>query len=167
MSTQTKSGGGMMTGIIVGGLVGAAAGLLFAPKKGTELRQDLMSSCSTLNEKTSELTGTLGTKAKDLASNVGTQAGSVAGQASQMLSKAKELGQGAIEEYKTWRNEQKAADPFSGTGDTVLSSSSPSGKESSYSATSSATSTGSGYGSTSTSSTGTLDHNKSGNQSSK
>ncbi|WP_068609538.1 YtxH domain-containing protein [Paenibacillus swuensis] len=108
MST-TKTSNGMMSGVIVGGLIGAAAALLFAPKKGTELRQDLMNSCSTLNDKTTELASNLSVKAKDIATNVSASAGTVAGTATDALTKAKELGQGALEEYKTWRTEQQSA----------------------------------------------------------
>ncbi|MBY6036488.1 YtxH domain-containing protein [Fictibacillus nanhaiensis] len=49
------SGSGFKTGLVLGGLVGAAAAFLYAPKKGNELREDLRDSSIRLKERTMQL----------------------------------------------------------------------------------------------------------------
>jgi gas vesicle protein len=44
----------MLAGIGLGALIGAAAGLLFAPKAGTQMREDLGRQFAELKKKTSE-----------------------------------------------------------------------------------------------------------------
>jgi gas vesicle protein len=44
----------MLAGVGLGAIIGAAAGLLFAPKAGTELREDLSDRFSDLKGKTEE-----------------------------------------------------------------------------------------------------------------
>lgn len=47
----------VLAGIGLGALIGAAVGLLFAPKAGSELREDLGHKLDELKGKVSELTG--------------------------------------------------------------------------------------------------------------
>ena len=51
MNMSKKGVGGLVTGL----LVGAGLGLLFAPKKGSELRKDLADKCTDLWNKAKEL----------------------------------------------------------------------------------------------------------------
>ena len=48
---MNKKGAGLVTGLVVG----AGLGLLFAPKKGSELRQDLADKCTELWNKAKEI----------------------------------------------------------------------------------------------------------------
>ncbi|MWV47314.1 YtxH domain-containing protein [Paenibacillus sp. HJL G12] len=57
-------------GALIGGLIGAAAALLFAPKPGRELRGDLTDKISTMTDKTKEVACVVGEKATDLAKSV-------------------------------------------------------------------------------------------------
>jgi len=41
MSGENNHGKGLLIGLLIGGAIGAIAGLLFAPKSGRELRQDI------------------------------------------------------------------------------------------------------------------------------
>lgn len=48
---DSNSGSGFVTGLLVGGLVGVAAALFFAPKAGKELQADLKTQATTLKDK--------------------------------------------------------------------------------------------------------------------
>lgn len=61
---------GFLVGVIVGGIIGAAAALMLAPKSGKELRTDLNTQASTLKEKTSGYTDTAKEKSSDLTQQV-------------------------------------------------------------------------------------------------
>jgi len=41
METEKNSNGNLLKGLMIGGLFGALAGILFAPKSGKELRSDV------------------------------------------------------------------------------------------------------------------------------
>ena len=56
---------GMIIGVLIGGLVGAATALLFAPKPGSELRKDLVRAYHDLEEKRSRLMTQLTNKQED------------------------------------------------------------------------------------------------------
>ncbi|MEC0225930.1 YtxH domain-containing protein [Paenibacillus alba] len=62
--------GGLLLGLVIGGAVGAVASLLFAPKAGSELREDLSNTYRTLNDKTSKLASTVGQKTQEIVSSV-------------------------------------------------------------------------------------------------
>jgi gas vesicle protein len=63
--TEEKgSGTGFTTGLVLGGLAGAAAALLLAPKKGNELREDLKGSSIRLKERTMQMKDETMLKAK-------------------------------------------------------------------------------------------------------
>ncbi|EXX85156.1 general stress protein [Paenibacillus darwinianus] len=84
-----QSGGGAWKGAMIGGLVGAAAALLFAPKAGRELRSDLKvranGAAGTLKTQASEWAVT----ARDAAKAVGAQASTIAGKVSEMAGPSK------------------------------------------------------------------------------
>lgn len=65
-----QSGSTFLKGALIGGLIGAAAALLFAPKPGRELRGDLSDKLSTVTDKTKEVATVVGDKATDLAKSV-------------------------------------------------------------------------------------------------
>ena len=54
--TSAKS---FITGVVIGGLIGTAAALLFAPKAGRELRKDIESQASIVLDKTGEMKETV------------------------------------------------------------------------------------------------------------
>lgn len=55
-------------GVFVGGIVGAAAGLLLAPKSGRDLREDVVSQAGSLRERSAELTSSAKEKTAELSS---------------------------------------------------------------------------------------------------
>lgn len=69
--------GGLVTGLICGALIGVAVGLLFAPKAGSALRQDLADSAGRLRRKANEAYGT----AKDTVNDVVSRGKNAFGQA--------------------------------------------------------------------------------------
>ena len=64
---DNDSGGSFAFGFIVGGLVGAAAALLLAPKKGSETRSDLLERSLTMRSRAEELAAQARTQAQDRA----------------------------------------------------------------------------------------------------
>jgi gas vesicle protein len=63
-TSEDKKGSGFTTGLVLGGLAGAAAALLLAPKKGNELREDLRDSSIKLKERTMQMKDETMLKAK-------------------------------------------------------------------------------------------------------
>lgn len=59
-----------VVGTVVGGLVGAAAALLLAPKTGVELRSDVVTQASSLKEKGVELSSTAKEKTVQISSQL-------------------------------------------------------------------------------------------------
>src|SRR2546421_6450008 len=55
MSDKSGSVQSFMTGALVGGAIGAAFALLYAPKKGSELREDIAETAGDLSTKMSSL----------------------------------------------------------------------------------------------------------------
>ncbi|MDM5337680.1 YtxH domain-containing protein [Fictibacillus enclensis] len=93
-TNNSKEKSGFTTGVLVGGLVGAATALLLTPKSGKEMRAGISSQTSNLKEKTmqmkdeAKLQTQLGTMAgKEKASNM---MDSVKDKANQVTSQAKE-----------------------------------------------------------------------------
>src|SRR5690606_3572529 len=58
-------------GIFIGGVIGAAAALLLAPKSGRELRKDIRDRYSTVQDKTKQFVADAGGKTLELAQEVG------------------------------------------------------------------------------------------------
>jgi gas vesicle protein len=84
-----------VTGAIVGGLAGALAALLLAPKSGKELRGNLNEQTSTLRGKTDKLRETAMTKGSELASVAKDKAAvlkeTVSQQSSTLVNKVKDI----------------------------------------------------------------------------
>ncbi|MFD1904000.1 YtxH domain-containing protein [Paenibacillus rhizoplanae] len=66
-----ESGSTFFKGIFIGGLLGAAAALLFAPKPGREMRSDLSDKLTVATDKTKEVAGAVTDKTKTIATTVG------------------------------------------------------------------------------------------------
>lgn len=102
-----------MVGAIIGGLAGAAAALLLAPKSGKELRTTLNQQTSSILEKTDQMKNSAMTKSNDIASAAKEKASSIAQTVSQqsnsLLNKVREnkgqgesqLPEGGLEEVPT------------------------------------------------------------------
>ncbi|MFB9277703.1 YtxH domain-containing protein [Cohnella cellulosilytica] len=58
-------------GIVIGGIIGAAAALLLAPKSGKELRKDIRVRYSSVQDRTKQLVSDAGSKTLELAQQVG------------------------------------------------------------------------------------------------
>ncbi len=67
---EESGSSGFLIGAIVGGIIGAAAALMLAPKSGKELRTDLNTQASTLKEKTSVYTDSAKEKSSGLTQQV-------------------------------------------------------------------------------------------------
>lgn len=97
---NTGSKGGLMKGVVIGGLVGAAAGLLFAPKPGRELRSDLKTRYMDMQDKTKAVASDLAVKTQDMAKQVGQRATDIVDRTRSAVSAAKD-------EVQTWKAEQQ------------------------------------------------------------
>jgi len=75
---NVQSNGTFFKGALIGGLIGAAAALLFAPKPGNELRGDLNEKLSLVTDKTKEVACAMGDKASEIAKTVSTKSTDVA-----------------------------------------------------------------------------------------
>ncbi|MFD2880846.1 YtxH domain-containing protein [Paenibacillus rhizoplanae] len=85
-----ESGSTFFKGIFIGGLLGAAAALLFAPKPGREMRSDLSDKLTVATDKTKEVAGAVTDKTKTIATTVGEKkatdlAGTVSAKASDIF----------------------------------------------------------------------------------
>jgi gas vesicle protein len=108
------SGSGFTTGLVVGSLVGAAAALLYAPKKGNEFRNDLRDSSIKLKERTMQkkdetmLKAKLGKMdAKDAVESMKEKSSSMSVSARQKLQEAKNTVNEAKNETKIAIDEAK------------------------------------------------------------
>jgi len=61
-------------GLLIGGVLGALAGIFFAPKSGKELRSDIKEKGNEFLKDTKEISADAGTKAKDIIEEVKHQA---------------------------------------------------------------------------------------------
>ena len=66
MASENNQGKGLLIGLLIGGAIGALAGLLFAPKSGRELRQDIKSKSDEYLDDAERYVNDAKTKAKDL-----------------------------------------------------------------------------------------------------
>ncbi|MCR8846304.1 YtxH domain-containing protein [Paenibacillus sp. SC116] len=76
-TTNHNNGNNFARGLLIGGLVGAAAALLFAPKSGRELRQDISYKAQSVGEMTKDAACDLGNKAATIVKSVGERAETV------------------------------------------------------------------------------------------
>ncbi|WP_458124096.1 YtxH domain-containing protein [Paenibacillus sp. Z3-2] len=73
-----QTGSTFAKGIFIGGLLGAAAALLFAPKPGRELRGDLSEKVGMVTDRTKEVATVVGDKASELAKTVSSKTSEIA-----------------------------------------------------------------------------------------
>jgi len=73
-----QSGSTFAKGIFIGGLLGAAAALLFAPKPGRELRGDLSEKVGMVTDRTKEVATVVGDKASEIAKTVSSKTSDLA-----------------------------------------------------------------------------------------
>ncbi|MDO8550212.1 MAG: YtxH domain-containing protein, partial [Ignavibacteria bacterium] len=66
MASENNQGKGLLIGLLIGGAIGALAGLLFAPKSGRELRQDIKNKSDEYLDDAERYITDARTKAKDL-----------------------------------------------------------------------------------------------------
>jgi len=90
---QRDNGASFTTGVLMGALVGAGAALLFAPKAGSELREDLGESVSSVRDavvrRYRELAQRAGVELEDLEAQAERAAQSFETSAKEMLENAK------------------------------------------------------------------------------
>lgn len=91
MEQMTGGAKHVLTGILIGGLVGAAAMLLFAPQSGEEMRANLLEKAEELRDKTSETV-------KDTVSQVTSKAGKLRGEVKGKAQDLKSMGQDMLVE---------------------------------------------------------------------
>jgi gas vesicle protein len=116
-----------LMGAVVGGLLGAMAALLLAPKSGRELRQDITEQYGTISEKTQQIANTVSEKTQHIASTVGEKTANIAKTAtthtSEWVDKAKDVAGTVIDEVKTWSEKRKQAGENTESTDEVESES--------------------------------------------
>ncbi|MFC7373120.1 YtxH domain-containing protein [Fictibacillus iocasae] len=129
-SSSTK-GTGFSTGMLVGGLIGAAAALLFAPKTGKEMRDSLVSQSSNLMDKTMQvkdeamLHAQLGAMdAKDKVSNMSTTASSAVTSLKEKAGNLSISAKQKLQEAKSQTSANEGSDPMNTAG-SVPDTSSP------------------------------------------
>lgn len=112
--SKKSNASGFATGLVVGGLVGAAAALLYAPKNGNEFRNDLRDSSIKLKERTQQmkdetmLKAKLGTMdAKDTVASIKEKSGNLSLSARQKLQEAKNTASEVKSETKAAIDEAK------------------------------------------------------------
>ncbi|MEX2461880.1 MAG: YtxH domain-containing protein [Paenibacillaceae bacterium] len=98
--SNKMDGKDFIIGAVVGGLLGAMAGLLLAPKSGRELRQDITEQYGTISEKTQQIASTVGEKTANIAKTASMHT-------SEWVDKAKDVAGTVIGEVKTWNEKRK------------------------------------------------------------
>lgn len=78
-----QSGSTFAKGLFIGGLLGAAAALLFAPKPGRELRSELSEKVGIVTDRTKEVAAVVSDKATELAKTVSSKTSDLAKTVSQ------------------------------------------------------------------------------------
>lgn len=92
----------VLAGIGLGAIVGAAVALLFAPKAGTEVRDDIKHTLDDLKVKAEKLAGDLSVKGEELVSK-GREA---VDSASSKIKEAVNAGKDAVHQAQTEANEE-------------------------------------------------------------
>jgi gas vesicle protein len=122
---NNMNGKDFLLGALVGGIIGAAAALLLAPKSGKELRQDIGEGYRVVADKTTEFAGEISTRSQEIAGqvkgigtdwagkakDVGTEwAGKAKEVGVELAGKAKDVTTSVVEDVKSWRESRKAVE---------------------------------------------------------
>ncbi|MCR6095489.1 YtxH domain-containing protein [Salipaludibacillus agaradhaerens] len=109
-----------LIGTLIGGIVGASAAFLFAPKSGRELRQDINEQARAAKDKTSDWTNQAVEKGSTMAS---TAARSVTDQSTQLIDKVKKLALSVRKDMQTLsESADYLADDLNGISEDIAAS---------------------------------------------
>lgn len=97
--SNEKKGKDLLIGAVVGGILGAATALLFAPKSGRELRNDIAEQAQVVNEKTLQIASTVSQKTQEVAKTVSTTT-------SELYGKAKDTAVSVVDTVRSWKESQ-------------------------------------------------------------
>jgi gas vesicle protein len=92
---------GMLKGALIGGVLGAAAALLLAPKTGRELRGDIRDRYVDVQDRTKQILTDVGSKTQEVAKQVGQQA-------SDIMDKTRSVVSAAKDGVQSWKDDIKA-----------------------------------------------------------
>ncbi len=110
MAKETKRSG-LLLGTIIGGVIGVASALLFAPKKGTELREDLTNKYRTLSDKTEQFASAVGQRTQEITSTIGQKtqeiAKNVSSQIPELVDKAKQTKQNVMNSWQSVKEDSQ------------------------------------------------------------
>lgn len=110
---NNMNGKDFLLGAVVGGLIGAAAALLLAPKSGRELREDIGEGYRVVADKTTDLAGEISQRSQVIAGQVKEVSADWATKAkdvgTDLASKAKDVTNSVVEDVKSWRESRKSS----------------------------------------------------------
>jgi len=86
-----SNGGGFVMGLITGAAVGAALGLMFAPKRGAELRDDLARSTEGVRRRASQAYDAVSDTVSDLANKGGSMMSNMLNKSEDMLNQGQDV----------------------------------------------------------------------------
>ncbi|MCY9696692.1 YtxH domain-containing protein [Paenibacillus alginolyticus] len=95
MSNERK-GKDLLIGAVVGGILGAATALLFAPKSGRELRSDIAEQAQVVSDKTVQIASTVSQRTQEVAKTVSTTT-------SELYGKAKDTAVNVVDTVRSWK----------------------------------------------------------------
>jgi gas vesicle protein len=98
---------GTIKGALIGGVIGATAALLLAPKSGRELRGDIRDKYASVQDRTKRLMTDAGHKTQEIAAQVGQTASGIMDKTRSALSAAKEEVQNWKDEHSDGKDEQR------------------------------------------------------------
>jgi gas vesicle protein len=93
MEEHENPQGHFFTGFLIGGVLGALAGIFFAPKSGKELRSDIKEKGSEVLKDAKEIYADASTKAKEIIEEAKHQAEKLKKEADRYLSEARQKAQ--------------------------------------------------------------------------
>lgn len=97
--SNEKKGKDLLIGAVVGGILGAATALLFAPKSGRELRSDITEQAQAVSDKTVQIASTVSQKTQEVAKTVSTTT-------SELYGKAKDTAVSVVDTVRSWKESQ-------------------------------------------------------------
>ncbi|WP_066370082.1 YtxH domain-containing protein [Neobacillus fumarioli] len=87
--TEEPTGNSFLLGAVIGGIVGGAVALLFAPKPGKELRRSISSQAGAILDKTEQIRENVRSKSNKLVSKTSSLSHGIVEQSSVLLNKVK------------------------------------------------------------------------------